>query len=571
MGGFISLDNLYFDETFAKDDHKAWAEFLRERMRPGDYLLLVAPQAEKIVEYYMPPGLPWESLPTLGRTRDWQEFLDREAVLKAYRNHPRVWLLELHAPVADPNLHITDLLNRWGAPTDNIIFRGISTEIRLQSFVYDKLRREPTSPLSEADRISFTRNLELIGYETPPQIEAGGRAAANLFWQLRRKAPGDVNVSLRVVDQDGKVWGQWDAPPVGSLKPLTTWEPGKTVLDQHDLVVDAGAPPGKYFVELGVYSVPDGKNLPAFKGGEKTQAPIRLADIEVTRPAAPRDPHSLVMDESVDVAFGDVVRFLGYDLEERGTNPGSDISLTLYFQMLKAHGANLNGRLELVPPGWQLWNSTHSSAPFTLDMENRQAGDIVQAHVAARVPGEASTGNYDLRLALDGLRPQTFIPSDAAALGSVHVDALARSTDLPPITHPVNARFADKIEFLGYALEAAQPLKREAPVRLTLYWRALKPMDTSYTVFAHLINGDNKIFGQKDKQPLDGKRPTTSWAPGEIFTDTYEFQVAADAPPGAYRLEIGLYNGADFVRLPAFDVNGAPLGDRVLFEDLRVQ
>jgi hypothetical protein len=42
-GVLDSLNNLYFDPAFAKDNHKAWSQFLRERLRPDDYLLLVAP------------------------------------------------------------------------------------------------------------------------------------------------------------------------------------------------------------------------------------------------------------------------------------------------------------------------------------------------------------------------------------------------------------------------------------------------------------------------------------------------------------------------------------------------
>jgi hypothetical protein len=96
-------------------------------------------------------------------------------------------------------------------------------------------------------------------------------------------------------------------------------------------------------------------------------------------------------------------------------------------------------------------------------------------------------------------------------------------------------------------------------------------MDTSYTVFTHLIDANSKIFGQQDKQPLDGARPTTSWSSGEIFSDSYELIVAPDATPGKYRIEIGFYNPADFARLAAFDANGNAAGDHVTFEELDVQ
>ena len=77
--------------------------------------------------------------------------------------------------------------------------------------------------------------------------------------------------------------------------------------------------------------------------------------------------------------------------------------------------------------------------------------------------------------------------------------------------------------------------------------------------------------GQQDKFPLDGARPTSSWAPGEVFTDSYEITVDPNAPSGNYQIEIGMYNPDTSTRLPTFDANGTSTGDRILFGDLRVR
>lgn len=570
-GALVSLNNLYFDATFAKDDHKAWAQFLRERLRPDDYLLLVAPQAEKIVQYYAPPNLQWESLPHLGQTRDRQEVLDRESVLAAYHNHPRVWLLELHQPVADPTFHIADLLNRWGALTEEFVFRGISTEIRLQAYVYNGLPKDPAASTPLEEQIRFTSNLELVGYETPEQAEAGTRAVVNLYWRLRRKLPKDGIVSLRVVDELGNSWGQWDAPPVGTEQPITSWQVGKMYRDQHDLLIEPGAPPGRYKIEIEMYSSRDAEPWKAFRGSARVETPLELATIEVVRPAAPRDPDTLLIDEPRRMSFGDALEFVGYDLEASSVNPGSDLPVTLYFQIQQTGAEAMNGSLELVAPGWQFWNTARTTTLFTLDLSDREIGDIVQARVLVRVPGSANAGAFDLRLALDKLAPQTPLPTNAYTFGSVQVDPVARSMDMPPIANPVSARFGGGVELLGYALDAPDPLKPGDRVRLTLYWRALAPIETSLKVFVHLIDGAKTIYGQRDQLPLDGARPTTSWLPGEIFTDVYEFDVAPDAPPGPYQLEIGFYSEADFARSPVTDAQGNPIGDHFVFEEMRVQ
>lgn len=572
LGALYSLNNLYFDQTFAKDDHKGWSQFLRERMRPDDYLLLVAPQAEKIVAYYAPPGLQWESLPHLGQTQDWQRFLDRESLLKAYRNHPRVWFLEIHQPVGDPKFAINTLLHRWGEPVDIVYFPAIASRIILQQFVYRSAAAPRRAELPNPVALVYDGKLRLLGYDAPRQMEPGTRAAVKLYWRVTDKSPNDVSVSLRVTDKQGRVWGQWDAPPVGNLFPVSKWKIKTTLLDQHDLVVDPGAPPGTYDIEMRVYRAAGSEPLVGIDviTREKFEA-FRLGELEVTRPQIPRDPKTLVIDQHTHVAFGSAVNFVGFDREYRAS-PGGALPVNLYFQVAQNPGRNLTGKLELAAPWWQFWNRAQASAPFTLDLTNRAPGDIVQVNMGVPVPGDASAGSYNLRLTLDGLAPQTpFAWNNALTFGAATVDALTRSTDLPSIAHPLNARLGDKAEFLGYDLNAPEPLKPEARVKLVLYWRALKSMDTSYKVFTHLINSQNQIFGQRDQEPQDGARPTTSWAPGEIFADVYEFEVAPDAAPGVYQIEIGMYHPGDFTRLPTFDANGEPTGDRILFGELRVE
>jgi len=571
LGGAVySLRNLYYDAAYAKDDHKAWAEFLRERLRPDDYLLLVAPQAEKIVKYYAPPNLKWESLPHLGQTRDWQIFLDREAVLNAYRNHGRVWFLEIHQPVGDPKHVINNLMYRYGEPIDIVYFPGISTRIILQQFVYRGPEQpddvKPPNPID----ITYADALKLLGYDAPRHMEPGARAAVKLYWRLSRKSPNDISVSLRVTDANGQIWGQWDAPPVGNLYPVSKWLGRTTYLDQHDLVVDPGTPPGTYRIQMTVYRAGGNEPLAANAADGSTSVSVDLGTLQVTRPPQPIDPRTLLMDQHMDIPFGSAVRFVGFD-QEPSASPGNAVPLRLYFQVMQDLDTTIAGQVVLAPPWWQFWNPTRAATPFTLDLRQRQAGDIAQVNLGAHVPGEADAGTYALRLSLDGLEPQTILPSgNDLAFADAQVQALPRSTEMPAISQPLNARLSDSIEFLGYDLNAPQPLKPGDPIKLKLYWRALKPVDTSYKVFTHLINPQNEIFGQEDQEPLNGARPTTSWAPGEIFSDAYEFHVAPNASAGTYQIEIGMYNPTDLKRLPTFDANGSPTGDRIVFGELRI-
>jgi hypothetical protein len=120
---------------------------------------------------------------------------------------------------------------------------------------------------------------------------------------------------------------------------------------------------------------------------------------------------------------------------------------------------------------------------------------------------------------------------------------------------------------LGYDLHSEELQAGEA-VHLTLYWRALDEMEASYTVFVHLINKENHIWGQRDSVPGNGTLPTTGWVKGEVIADEYKFTVRPDAPPGEYLIEIGIYDAQTSRRLP---VLGSPKPeDRILLNKVVV-
>jgi hypothetical protein len=51
---------------------------------------------------------------------------------------------------------------------------------------------------------------------------------------------------------------------------------------------------------------------------------------------------------------------------------------------------------------------------------------------------------------------------------------------------------------------------------------------------------------------------------GEFIIDEYELVVEADAPPGEYILEVGMYDASTGERLPALDMEGKVLDNRIV-------
>ncbi|HUS15888.1 MAG TPA: hypothetical protein VM536_12860, partial [Chloroflexia bacterium] len=114
------------------------------------------------------------------------------------------------------------------------------------------------------------------------------------------------------------------------------------------------------------------------------------------------------------------------------------------------------------------------------------------------------------------------------------------------------------LQLIGYALGPAAPGQALA---VTLYWQALAAIPQDYTVFVHVFDAQGVPVAQQDGQPLDGRAPTSWWAPGEVFRDVHQVDLPADLPPGSYAVQVGLYYWATGERLPLFTAAAQRLTD----------
>jgi asparagine N-glycosylation enzyme membrane subunit Stt3 len=122
-----------------------------------------------------------------------------------------------------------------------------------------------------------------------------------------------------------------------------------------------------------------------------------------------------------------------------------------------------------------------------------------------------------------------------------------RFTDLRVGGAPVGV-FGDEVMLVAYEREG--PLRHGATVRLTLEWQGLRPMETDYTVFVHIVDEEGTMRAQRDGMPVAGERPTSSWELAEIVSDEHEMMIPLDGPREGYVVEVGLYDAETGDRLP---------------------
>ncbi|MBI3287258.1 MAG: hypothetical protein HYZ68_04335 [Chloroflexi bacterium] len=140
-------------------------------------------------------------------------------------------------------------------------------------------------------------------------------------------------------------------------------------------------------------------------------------------------------------------------------------------------------------------------------------------------------------------------------------------------------RLGEGIELIGFDLSiqdqsptnvSSAVLAPGGSLQLVLYWRALAEVTTSYHVFTHLVDTQDRIWGQWDQPPQGGGFLTSEWRPGDVIRDTYTIPVDPQAPSGEYRLLVGMYELQSGQRLPVYDPLEALRGDYLVLANLRV-
>lgn len=124
------------------------------------------------------------------------------------------------------------------------------------------------------------------------------------------------------------------------------------------------------------------------------------------------------------------------------------------------------------------------------------------------------------------------------------------------------------IRLLGYTVSATRLPPGDA-LGITLFWTASDAIGERLKVFVHLYAPDGRLIAQHDSEPGGGFAPTDSWLPGETVVDNHGLLLPGDAPPGVYRLVVGLYR-ADSSRL-AVTQEGEVVGDSLFLAEIVVE
>ncbi|MCX7840644.1 MAG: hypothetical protein N2559_14510, partial [Anaerolineae bacterium] len=464
-----------------------------------------------------------------------------------------VWLVLWQDEVVDPNGFVPMLLSARG--TEQKVEASF-WHIKLRRWTLDPNARWSSEPEPRVRReVNFQNRIQLIGYDVPTPTPADVGASFNLYWRVLETLDDDYRIALRVVDAAGNVWGKQDRRPAGYNYPTMRWKRGEYLFGSYTVPLLAGTPAGNYLVQVTFYTQasPSGLDVLAPNGAPLGKS-VTLGPIRVLPPTRPAPITTLDIPHTISQPIPPFT-LLGYHLPRDKASAGETIPLTLFWRADSIPTRDYTLRIRFGDTLTDAFPISNLQSPTS----TWRAGEIVRGQYAVTIPTDTPAGATRIGIVLsDGQH---------ADLAPFTIEKTDRVFVAPRVQFVQRANFGNLVELVGYDLSTST-LKPGETLNLTLHWRARARMDKPYTVFVHVLDANHQIVAQKDAQPLNGARPTTTWIANEYLADAYALTLKADAPHGTYRIEIGWYDAKDpsFARLHVLDDNGVPIDDHVILQ-----
>lgn len=401
--------------------------------------------------------------------------------------------------------------------------------------------------------------VHLRGYTVVPQRPGSpDTIGVLLYWSPLRPSTRRVSIFTHLQDQSGHLWAQKD--DIGYFG--ADWQPGAAVVSYHPITVPAGTPPVEMQLRAGFYHLDDLVSLPAAGVPAAQHAGGLSLGAVAVQPVT-----TTMQGPQATKPLGESVSVIGVSPLPATVPQGGTIGATVYLRTAGALAAGAHIVLGLHDQAGRALISSDAVPLAAQYPPSRWRPGVVAEHHRVGVGLRASPGTALIVATLVDGHGRPVTGGGTVALGHVTITPLARLFTAPKPAVPLTALVGNDFQLVGYDL-ATDRITPGGQLTVTLYWRDVRPSDTAYTVFMHLVDQRGTIRGQHDSQPAAGKWPTTAWEAGQYVVDRYRIPIATTAPAGSYQIEFGLYDARTGKRLMVTGPNGRSLGDHLTIAGL---
>ncbi len=277
----LSLRNLAFNPAYFRDDYRQLAADIEAMRRPGDGIILNAPNQWEVFTYYYPDK---DVYPAPYRPADGEAERFLTSILE---EHERLFVLYWGDREADPKKRVESrLADRAYKAAD----RWYGT-VRLATYGAAPLPQRPTMELDarfvgQGDEVPEAGEewMLLRGYALAAKgsFGAGDVIPVTLFWEAGEAIQESYKVTLQLLDGSGNLVAQVDTVPRDNLAPTTLWAPGELIVDRYGVYVPDDLPAGQYSLLVAAYDAVTGERMSVSSDGAEVGDHLGLTQVTVT-------------------------------------------------------------------------------------------------------------------------------------------------------------------------------------------------------------------------------------------------------------------------------------------------
>ncbi len=235
---------LYSDAQYQRSDYRAMAARISADLRPGDAIILNAPNQREVFDFYYHGDAPVFGLPE-GLGGD--DAVTLAAVRQIIADYDRIIVLYWGDNERDPNHIVESTLDAEAFAAGDDVWYG---EVRFARYA-----TPATMQAQVAAHAPFGDSIWLEHYALSSRtVQAGDVLQLELEWRTDAPLTAPYKVFVQLLNAGGVLVAQRDSEPGGGSLPTTAWTVGENLLDRHGLAIPADLPAGDYLLILGLYN-----------------------------------------------------------------------------------------------------------------------------------------------------------------------------------------------------------------------------------------------------------------------------------------------------------------------------
>lgn len=113
------------------------------------------------------------------------------------------------------------------------------------------------------------------------------------------------------------------------------------------------------------------------------------------------------------------------------------------------------------------------------------------------------------------------------------LEAFIKAEPPASMQHELHAKIGDWVTLLGYDVEPAQgPYRPGQRVTVTSYYKVHKEIEDGWMLFAHGVDGKDRMISNLDHIPVEGFYGLEQWKAGQFITDRHTFNIPTKKAAG---------------------------------------